>query len=228
MKTIDFHSHILPGMDDGCKTLSESVAVLEMLSGQGVGVVAATPHFHINRETVEEFKHRRAYSYSALQREMCSAAPEIKLGAEVRYYEGISRLPGLQDLCLEGTNFLLLEMPMGKWTEAWVQELIRMSCSGAVSVILAHVERYLKDQSCAVWQRLTEEGVLLQANATFFLNTFTRRKAFSMLRKGWIHVVGSDCHNLTDRAPRIGKALGLIRKKYGEEFLRNMLNCEGL
>ena len=52
---VDFHSHILPALDDGSSSVEESIALLKMLSEQGVSAVCATPHFNANRTTVDEF-----------------------------------------------------------------------------------------------------------------------------------------------------------------------------
>ena len=59
---IDWHSHILPGMDDGSKDPEESIAMLDMLEQQGIDTVIATPHFYANEETTEEFLGRRKVS----------------------------------------------------------------------------------------------------------------------------------------------------------------------
>ena len=108
---IDFHSHILPGMDDGSKNIEESLALLRMLAEQGVKKVVATPHFYANDESVEKFLARRQQSYESLRAALPAGMPEILLGAEVRYYQGISRLKELKELCVQGSNLLLLERP---------------------------------------------------------------------------------------------------------------------
>ena len=56
----DMHSHILPGIDDGCRTLQESVAVLRKMRNDGVTKVFATPHFYHSRESAEEFLARNS------------------------------------------------------------------------------------------------------------------------------------------------------------------------
>jgi protein-tyrosine phosphatase len=62
--------------------------------------------------------------------------------------------------------------------------------------------------------------VLVQANASFFRDRFTRSMAMRMLSAGQIHLLGSDCHNLTSRAPNLDQAIRLIRKQLGEEALQ--------
>ncbi len=219
---IDFHSHILPGIDDGSQSVSESLALLQALSDQGVETVVATPHFYANHESVERFLSRRAAAAAALKAALPEDAPEILCGAEVKYYSGISRMTGLKDLCIEGSNLLLLEMSMSRWTEYTVKEVIELAGSGDLTLVMAHMERYMKFQDDQVIRRLYESGLRMQFNASFFVEFSTKRKAISMLRNGQIHLLGSDCHNLSSRPPQMGKACDWIRKKLGQEFLAQL------
>ena len=72
-------------------------------------------------------------------------------------------------------------------------------------------------------------GVLMQSNASFFLRWSTRRRAVHMLEAGRIHLLGSDCHNMADRAPRMGGALAVIgekRRRLVEGRCRTLLELE--
>lgn len=219
---IDWHSHILPAMDDGSKDVAESISMLGMQTSQGVGTVIATPHFYANDETVASFIERRAKAFEALKEQLGENGPHILLGAEVRYYQGISRLEGLKDLTIKGSKLLLLEMPMSVWTETMVRELVELSGKNSVRIVLAHVERYIKLQKSAVWNRLLESGIMMQVNASFFTSLASRRKAITLLQDGVVQFLGSDCHNLTTRPPVLGQAAEVIRKKLGNGFLDQM------
>ncbi len=215
----DFHSHILPRVDDGSKSVAESIELLDMLKTQGVGNVIATPHFNANRMSVGEFLSRRDEALSLLVKELPEGAPNVLCGAEVGYYPGISRLGDLNRLCASDSKLLLLEMSMSKWTEYTVRELTELVRYGDVTLVIAHIERYMKYQDRKAIDRLYESGILMQSNASFFLGFSTKRKALSMLRNGEIHLIGSDCHSVGSRPPRIGEAFNVIRKKLGEDFL---------
>lgn len=219
---IDFHSHILPGVDDGSANVEESIALLNLLADQGVECVVATPHFYANHESVEEFLSRRQAAYNTLKSNLPECSPQIVLGAEVRYYEGISRMSNLRSLCMEGSKLLLLEMPMGSWTEYTIRELIDISCSTGVKLVLAHVERYWTSQKRSVWDRLLDNDILMQVNAGFFNRFGTRLKAINLLATHTVHLIGSDCHNLTDRQPKIRQAFDRIEKKLGAGFVSRM------
>ena len=220
---IDFHSHILPRMDDGSKDVAESLRLLAMLEEQGVKRVVATPHFYANDEPMDKFLSRRAASFEALIRAADETAPQILLGAEVRYYQGISRLSGLKELCIQGTNLLLLEMPCSRWTEHTAREVVDLCCRGDITVVLAHVERYWFLQSRAVQELIGGSGVLMQANAEFFTGFATRRRGLRLLDAGGIHLLGSDCHGVTHRPPCLGQAFDYVRRKRGERFLQDIL-----
>ena len=71
-------------------------------------------------------------------------------------------------------------------------------------------------------ERLIQSGILIQANASYFADIRTKRKALSLLKNGNIHFLGSDCHNITSRPPKIGKAYEIIKNKFGEDFLCQM------
>lgn len=216
---IDWHTHILPAVDDGSKDISESVALLKMLADQEVDTVVATPHFHANENSVEAFLERRNAAVETLLSKLPSEAPKILLGAEVKYYAGISRLAELKKLTISDSSVLLIEMPFSKWTEYIVRELIELSGSGNLILALAHIERYLKFQDDNTWRRLYESGIQMQVNASFFTDFITRRKALSMLRDNAIHLIGSDCHNINSRPPNIGNAYKIIEKKFSKDFV---------
>ena len=89
MEYVDFHSHILPHMDDGSKNPEMSSKMLEMLEEEEVCVVFATPHYYCYRESEASFLARRADALRALLNGICETdrgftGPEIRLGAEIR------------------------------------------------------------------------------------------------------------------------------------------------
>ena len=207
---IDFHAHVLPGIDDGSKSIGESLRMLAAAAGQGVTHIAATPHFYPSQTGPEQFLDRRARAAERLRAVWRPEFPRLLLGAEVRYFEGISRAEGLEALRIEGTPLLLLEMPFQAWSARMAAEVRALHSRPGFTVLLAHVERYLRFQPGDLWEELLEAGILMQGNASFFLRWNTRRRAVRMLDAGRIHLLGSDCHNMAERAPRLGEALEAI------------------
>ncbi len=209
-------------MDDGSRSIDESISMLDMQTSQGVHTVVATPHFYANDESVNAFLERRKKAYEELLSKIATPSLKIILGAEVRYYQGISRLDELKLLRIEGSKLLLLEMPQSAWTEYMIRELLELSGKSSIKIVLAHVERYLALQNRNVFERLKDNSVLMQVNSSFFTSFVTKRRALSLLEEGSIHFVGSDCHNLTSRAPNLGKAFEVIEKKFGNDFIEQM------
>ena len=198
---IDIHSHILPGMDDGSSSLEESLSMARESARQGVRLLAATPHFYATQEDPNSFLWRREKSLALLESAWQDSFPTLLVGAEVRYFDGISRVEKIAHLTLDHTRILLLEMPFTSWSRRMVEEVLELQRSRGLQVLLAHVERYLKDQDGQVWETFRQNGVWMQCNANFFLRWQTKRKAQAMFKKGEIQMLGSDTHNMTTRPP---------------------------
>ena len=221
---IDFHSHVLPRLDDGSRSSKESIDILSKLYKQGVDYVCATPHFDAGSVSPELFIKRRQASYDRLVSVIPEDVeiPQILLGSEIAYFKGISRASDLKQLTIGDSNLLLVEMPPEKWTEYMQQELVEICACSGMRVIIAHLERCYKYQRPQTLEYLIRSGVLMQANASFFTKRRHRAKALRMLANGKIHLLGTDCHNSTSRPPRADKALSVIRKRFGDDFVSNM------
>lgn len=219
---IDFHSHILPGIDDGSRSVEESIALLTQMREQGITTVVATPHFYADEQSVEMFLQRRTAAYDRLSVEYTDALPQILLGAEVLYYNGISRLEGLEKLCIENTRVLLLELPFARWSSTVVHEVLEIANTMNIIVVLAHIERYERYQRSGVFDELYRNGIIMQVNASYFADRSTRRRALRQLRDGQIHLLGSDSHGIQNRPPRMNEAVEWIGKKYGVGILEEL------
>ena len=217
---IDFHSHVLPKMDDGSRSSAESLAMLRALREQGVDVVAATSHFYPDRTDPEQFLARRQASYEHLRPQLRAGAPELRLGAEVYFFEGISRLADLDRLCIQGTRLLLLEMPFREWSPRWIDEILELSDDSRLTVLMAHVDRYLRWNSVQTLDQLCCRGAKLQLNTEALLSWKTRRQALRLLEDGLATALGTDCHNMTSRPPQMGQARAIMEKRLGTDFVR--------
>ncbi|MCD7917101.1 MAG: capsular polysaccharide biosynthesis protein [Clostridiales bacterium] len=220
---IDFHSHIIPCVDDGSSSVEESVQMLRLSYQDGVRKIVATPHFYAQEDTPDRFLARRDAAWERLAPRLSEDMPEIYLGAEVYYYDGISNTECLSQLCVGQSSLLLLEMPFRKWSERMIAEAIDIVRGRGFTVLLAHVDRYFTFQDPDVWDLLSENGVLFQVNAVAFLDGWlSRRRALRLLREGKIAALGSDCHNMTSRKPNLGRAYAEIEKRAGQDVLRQI------
>lgn len=208
----DLHSHILPGIDDGSASPEESLAMLATAADQGISLVAATPHFDPRSDTPEAFLARRNRAASLLLEKMGEGMPKLLLGAEVRYFRGISESEALSLLTLEGGKALLLELPGTPWPEEIWQELAIFRERTGIIPIIAHLDRYIGPfRTRGIPERLASLPVLVQANSGFFLKKTTASLALRLLREDKIHLLGSDCHGIHSRKPDLGPALAKLQ-----------------
>lgn len=219
---IDIHSHILPGMDDGSDSPEMSRTILEKMLGQGVETVAATPHFYADRDTPARFLQRRAEAFARMEYDR-ERAPRVFLGAEVAYFDGMSHTHELEQMQLGDSGLLLIEMPFGPWSQRMIREICELPLQMGLVPVLAHVERYRRrDQLPKFLRQLAQQEVYFQCNAEAFLSVKDRRWALSMLKRGAVQFLGSDAHNLTTRAPKLGQAAAVISQKLGDDMLAEL------
>ena len=226
---IDFHSHVLPGIDDGSKSVEMSIQMLRVEAQQGIGHVVATPHFYPQYDTPERFLKRRAAAESALREEMQkhTGMPELSVGAEVYYFPGISDSEGISELTIDQKRCILIEMPTSTWTEAMYRELEGLYVKRDLVPIIAHIDRYIgRFSNHGILNRLERLPVLIQANAEFFLERYTSSLALRMLKKEEIHLLGSDCHDLSSRKPNLQDALDLIYRRLGRDAMEGIFSCQ--
>ena len=219
---IDFHSHILPGIDDGSAAVEESLAMLRMEAAQGIRHVVATPHFYAQHQPLSEFLERRDRAEQRLRAAMAREPelPRIWVGAEVYFFRGMSQSEVLPQLTIRGTNCILVELPQAPWPEEILLELRRIREERGLIPVVAHVDRYIGPfRSYGIPQQLAQLPVLVQANAAFFLGRMTSPMAMKLLRSDRIHLLGSDCHNMGSRKPNLGDAAARIREKLGDQAL---------
>lgn len=217
---IDLHTHILPKMDDGSQSVEETEKLLEMLYRQGVSRVFATPHFYPDREAPEDFLRRRQASLALLPREITD---RLMMGAEVAYFSGIGSCDAIHPLGLGDTGLILVEMPFREWNDRIIADICDIPNRLGLTPVLAHVDRYrLRSQFPKYGKELLANDVLFQCNADAFERGATCRWALRQLRKGYIHFLGSDSHNLTTRAPKLDAAAAAITKKLGKEAMEHL------
>lgn len=219
----DIHSHILPKMDDGSKSTEESLQMLELSKSQGVDLIVATPHFYITRNSLDEFLKKREASYNRLMEVIEGKdVPQIKLGAEVKFFNAMSGFDDLNKLCIENTNYMLLEMPFEVWSSRMLREIEKILHQGIVPII-AHIERYIDIQKkTSNISELISMDVYVQMNGEFVNSLMTRKKALNLLSNDIVQLLGSDCHNMTSRKPDLDKTCQILRKKFGGDIINKI------
>lgn len=230
---IDFHSHILPGVDDGPNTLDNCLSMLRSSFLQGVNAVVSTSHFYGYEEYPEEFLKRRNIAAQQLKNAMLFSTevyPRVILGAEVLYFPGISEADGIDKLRIENSRSILIEPPMAPWSDEMLDEIQHLGRVFDLIPVIAHVNRYmsiLRDDSLI--DRVIHRDMVVQVNADYFLNPKTRKSAFQNLKDRKIQLIGSDCHNMDSRPPNLGPTRKLARSMNMESAFYNLnKNAVGL
>lgn len=223
MSIIDFHSHVLPGIDDGSRDVETSVAILREAARQGVDCMVATPHFYASRDRVGAFLERRQASLEKLNTYLQPDFPQIVVGAEVAYFNGCSEAERLEDLTIGDSRLLLLELPFDVWSRKIVDEVEALIEERSFRVVTAHLERYLSiKENQKELQRLLELPIIVQVNAGSFSDWKRKGKTLRLL-KGIPHfVLGSDCHGMNRRPPNLSDGRDVILKKLGQKQIEKM------
>lgn len=220
---IDLHSHLLPQLDDGSDSVEMSLKMLRREKEQGVGTVCATSHYYADQNSISTFCERRAAALMRLQaacRE--EKLPQIVLAAEVHYFPRMEEQP-LERLCIEGTKTLFLEMPLADWTDLQVETVMTLVLDFGFRVILVHPERFcFSEINRDKLKALARLPIGWQINAASLLRWHTRRLALVLLKMARYPLLGSDCHDLVKRPPNLKEGRMIIRKKIGEDFLKQM------
>jgi protein-tyrosine phosphatase len=213
---IDIHSHVLPGLDDGPKTLEESLALLRLASAAGTTDIIATPHAN----AVFPFDEARvAQAYSAVAAAL-DVPLRVHLGCEAhldcKNLRDVVHRP--EKYTLNRSRYLLLELPnlvSVPAAEQAVRELLAMQ----IVPVIAHAERNTAIRThrsqFAQWKR---QGCLVQITAQSLLGGFgsaCRRMADELLHEGVVDFVASDTHDCRKRPPDLRPAYDLVGKSYG-------------
>lgn len=213
----DFHSHILPNFDDGAADEKTALEMIKASAGMGVDHIVSTSHcYPYSGGDITEFVRERNAAYSRLKAAVAEAGaelPDIRLGSEVHLTCDLSSLPGIEKLCIEGTRYMLLEMPSSKWSDERLDLVYKLTISG-IKPIIAHMERNLGQKKELV-EALLDLDVLVQINSSSFGVSSLKKELDRLFEGGLIHIIGTDMHNLDTRKPDMDRAEKYIRRRYG-------------
>lgn len=222
MSIIDFHSHILPGIDDGSRDVIMTGQMLQSAAAQGISTICATPHFYADSMTIERFLRHRQKARDQIRVLSSSNQIRIVCGAEVAFFSDMSRAEQLESLCFENTNLIMVEMPFRPWSERDLRE-IELLLRRGMRPVIAHLERFYQFQTDkGMIPGLLDMPVYIQINAGCLLRWNTRRQAMKLFKNGQAHLLGSDCHNTSTRPENLAEGRNMLEKKIGPQVLRSM------
>ncbi|MBQ7900410.1 MAG: hypothetical protein IJ365_00415 [Clostridia bacterium] len=231
---IDLHTHILPGIDDGAKDVSQSVQMLMDSYSQGVTLCAATPHCCLHADnSVDEFLAKRDEAYSQLMQNLSNLqVPRIITGAEVYMDNDISRYDGIERLCIGGSRFMLVEFPFTSFDPEYSEWLYNLNLKEIIPVI-AHIDRY--DYHDDLIASFSGVRIVYQVNNIRAHDIRGRRFIKKLLGTGYMVIMSSDMHNTDTRPCDMKKSYDVLCKrmpKYADDLYINnagiiIENCVG-
>lgn len=197
---VDLHSHLLPGLDDGVKSLDESLEIIRLLAQHGFSKVITTPHvmsdFYPNES--KDIREKCSQLSEAVRQE---GIPVIVEAAAEYYLDEVflERIAKGSDVLTFGKNYLLFETSFINEPNFLKEAIFRMNTLG-YQPVLAHPERYVYLASDPkTIEDLLSMQVLLQVNLnsiTGYYSSSSKKLAIQLMEKGLVHFVGSDCHNI--------------------------------
>jgi protein-tyrosine phosphatase len=226
MSVFDIHVHLLPGIDDGPRTLDESLRTAAALVREGITHAVATPHFNdeFPHVPVAEVRERVAELQGAL--DDAGITLHVYAGHEVHLDDDLAvPLRNGQAATLNGTRYVLLELPTRRFPVFLEGTVGHLRMAGFVPVI-AHAERYQP-----VWADpdllipYIEAGALIQITASSFTGRFgshAQRTAEKLLRRNLGHVLASDAHALSLRPPHFAEGVQAVKALAGADRAREM------
>lgn len=222
MRQYDIHTHILPAMDDGAKDKEQSKIMLQMLKEQGITDVVLTPHYYPFESPLKSFLKKREECYEAIKDTFTELGLTAHIGAEVYFSDVLFAQDSLNELCIDGGNYILIELPFGETKkQKIIDSLYQLSGNYSVRIILAHLNRYPKFFKKDFMYEVSRIGCLVQVDAKVLDNVFKRKKVLKYIDEGLINLVGSDCHNSTTRKP----TFDFLKKNLDEKTYQKLLEA---
>lgn len=219
---IDLHFHCLPGIDDGPDSWDDAVALCRQAAADGTTSIVATPHV-LRENWLNEDPRARDELVMKLNT-LLGGKPAILPGCEFFYsYDA----PDLWEMGTAGpltglnrSNHLLLEFPgtmVPREADNVIHELVVMG----VTPVIAHPERNLDfARNPDRLEAFIQKGAVAQITASSLTGEFGRQPhatSLEFFKRGLVHIVASDAHNLKRRPPRLAAAREKVRRDWGTE-----------
>lgn len=222
---LDIHSHILPKIDDGAKDTATSIKLLEMSKDNGITHIIATPHFYPSFDVFDDYINRAKNAYNKLNDEIKGKdLPKIYPGCEILYFVGIGRADGLEQITLNGSRYILIELDYSDMNSLLFDDLECLKSRDFIPVI-AHFERCYKENGYRRMIKFVKKNKIpVQINASTVLNKRYKRFIKSILKSDIFCVIATDTHSITNRPPLLRDALKEIKESYGEEYHTKLVN----
>ncbi len=221
---VDIHSHVLYGLDDGARTVEDSIAMLNMAADSGTTGIVASPH--ANTE----------YQWNLAVNEARIAEVQKAVGNRIRVYSGCDfhlTFDNVNDAIDNPTKYtinhkqwLLVEFSDYVIFQNSGEILGRLRGAGMLPIITHPERNQILQQRFDTLAQWVEDGSYIQVTAQSLTGLFgsaARKFAEKLIERGLVHFVASDAHDTEYRTPKLDAAFDLLKNHYGEEYARLML-----
>lgn len=221
-KFFDIHCHILPNLDDGARSMEQTIAMMNIAVDEGITSMICTPHYHLGRVVAEynDCEERIKEVREELKKRNINV--DLYLGAEICYFsEAVDEVDEGRIHTMAGSSYVLLEFEPSVEYRRIRTAVNEFTMAGYVPII-AHIERY----DCMIMamdevSELISMGALIQINASSVLGELgfgVKRFIKKMMKNEMVSFVSTDAHSNGHRAPRMRKCYEYVAKKFGGDY----------
>lgn len=225
---IDIHTHILPFIDDGSKTLEESIQLLEEEEQIGVTDVFLTPHYIKHRNYLSTYKENiEVYDQFLEEVKKRNIKVNLHLGNEVYYhFDSVSHLRNQTVVPMGNSKFVLIEFSTSEEEEDIGEAIHNMKALGYIPII-AHIERYPYIKNFKDYELIKRMGAYIQVNASSVTGSSGsqyKKLALKLIKAGVVDFIASDIH--TFRKNELVEAYKIVSKKFGIDTANHLFHNE--
>lgn len=226
---VDFHSHVLPGIDDGADSMEEAVRLCEIAKESGTDKLIATPHL-ANLDETEDFIRLRDSRLDELRRELDKRSIELEIypGTEVYVNDDVFYAPSLDSATINGSRYMLIEFEFRGLNINRLIKYVNEFFARGYRPIIAHPERYYYMQAdYDIVNHLADIGVLFQINAPSlagYMGPAAQELSYLMTANGLASFIGTDAHSVAHRPTNLGEMAQRFPSIVPERVYDDMLN----
>lgn len=224
---IDFHSHILPNIDDGSTDMVEAINLIKEAVSVGFTGIISTSHYIQGYYECNEDERKQLLNQIKESTPNCLNYPELYLGSEIFVVPEIMELiQNKKASTINNSRYVLMELPMNA-KPLFAKEIVYRLIENGYIPIIAHPERYSYVQEKIKYvEELADMGALFQSNYGSVIGMYgvaSEKTMKKLLKKDLISFLGSDAHRTNQIYPKIPKILKKLRKIISEQKLEELI-----
>ncbi len=220
---IDLHNHILPQIDDGSRSVEETIEMGRIAETDGITKIIITTHHRRPQYLTDkqDILEKVKFTNELFQKENINI--EIFPGMEILINEDIPlKLKNNELLSLNNSSYLLIEFPMREEID-YIDDVLHEVKVQGYKPVIAHPERYLKVMKDPNYvKHLIEEGCYIQINANSLKGSFGKESKETveiLVKHKMVHLISTDAHSSNARAPRMSQSIELMKAISDQDYV---------